>query len=113
MLEDDDEILENATGITIFPPENEEVTDEDSGDENVVDINNLPGLQLRAPAEINLNQRVDDSDFSSDDDLPIAKLIPEKPADKNLSAKKQKGITGRKKTYHHQLFPTWLLTQLI
>ncbi|XP_017472568.1 PREDICTED: piggyBac transposable element-derived protein 3-like, partial [Rhagoletis zephyria] len=90
MLEDDDEILENATGITIFPPENEEVTDEDSGDENVVDINDLPGLQLRAPAEINLNRRVDDSDFSSDDDLPIAQLIPEKPADKNLSAKKQK-----------------------
>jgi hypothetical protein len=39
--------------ITFEPPENANanVTDEDSGDENAITIQNLPGSVLRAPAE--------------------------------------------------------------
>ncbi|XP_050302783.1 piggyBac transposable element-derived protein 3-like [Anthonomus grandis grandis] len=39
------------TEIVIFPPENDDITDEDSGDEGNVDINNLPGGQLGDNAE--------------------------------------------------------------
>ncbi|KAJ8933090.1 hypothetical protein NQ314_014218 [Rhamnusium bicolor] len=40
-------------GIAVFSPSNANGynTDEDSGDENIVDINNLPGNQLMADAE--------------------------------------------------------------
>ncbi|KAK9720026.1 Transposase IS4 [Popillia japonica] len=63
--------------ITIFPPENacEYITDEDSGDEDNVYPNNLPGSQLRAPAEINLTQQEDeDTGFDAEDHIPLAQL---------------------------------------
>ncbi|XP_049886812.1 piggyBac transposable element-derived protein 3-like [Pectinophora gossypiella] len=69
-LEQNDE-EEVPDSIIIMPPENcnAEVTDEDSGDEDVVLLQNLPGWQLRAPAEI---QREDSSDYSDNDDLPLS-----------------------------------------
>jgi len=74
----EDEIPDN---IFIFPPENDENTDEDSGDENLVTINNLPGNQLRAEAEAQIldkglieNQEIipESFAFDSDDDLPLS-----------------------------------------
>ncbi|CAH0560088.1 unnamed protein product [Brassicogethes aeneus] len=62
------------TDIIIFPPENANEncdTDEDSGAEDDVVPNNLPGVQLRAPAEIEVDV-VGDDDADSDDDLPLA-----------------------------------------
>ncbi|XP_049886088.1 piggyBac transposable element-derived protein 3-like [Pectinophora gossypiella] len=52
-LEQNDE-KEVPDSIIIMPPENcnAEVTDEDSGDEDVVLLQNLPGWQLRAPAVV-------------------------------------------------------------
>ncbi|XP_036327532.1 uncharacterized protein LOC118740145 [Rhagoletis pomonella] len=57
--------------ITIFPPDNAnaEITDEDSGDEEIVTLNNLPGSQLRASAEIEYM-----SSDSDDDDVPLCSL---------------------------------------
>ncbi|XP_050295686.1 piggyBac transposable element-derived protein 3-like [Anthonomus grandis grandis] len=48
---DDDELIPDA--IAVLPPvnANEYNTDEDSGDENEVDINNLPGSQLMTEVE--------------------------------------------------------------
>lgn len=39
-------------GIIVFPPSDKYDTDEDSGDENHIDINNLPGSQLGVQAEV-------------------------------------------------------------
>ncbi|ENN82060.1 hypothetical protein D910_11880 [Dendroctonus ponderosae] len=76
MLEDDDDILEQTNDLTIFPPQGE-ITDEDSGDENVVGLNNLPASQIQVPAEINVMPKpYNDDDFSSEDELPLSRLIP-------------------------------------
>ncbi|KAK9728686.1 hypothetical protein QE152_g17120 [Popillia japonica] len=50
-IDDETNVPDN---IVILPPENanEENTDEDSGDEDVVEINNLPGSQLRSEVEV-------------------------------------------------------------
>lgn len=65
--------------IVIFPPENanDDNTDEDSGDEENVQISNLPGRQLRAEAEVLQDDceaagvaTTDTSD--SEDDLPLS-----------------------------------------
>lgn len=57
--------------IIILPPENynADVKDEDSGDENLVSMHNLPGSQLRAPAEVRFDSLSSESDSDSDDDL--------------------------------------------
>ncbi|XP_018578332.1 piggyBac transposable element-derived protein 3-like, partial [Anoplophora glabripennis] len=86
MLEDQDDVLEQTNDITIFPPQGD-ITDEDSGDENVVEMSNLPASQLQAPAEINL-KRYNNDDFSSEDELPLARLISVKS--KKKSSKKKK-----------------------
>ncbi|KAF2894819.1 hypothetical protein ILUMI_11358 [Ignelater luminosus] len=54
MLEDDNDYAERVENNTIFPPVNatSELTDEDSGEEETLSINNLPGSQLHAPPEI-------------------------------------------------------------
>lgn len=51
---DDDGDGHNELGLTIFPSTNPcvPVTDEDSGNEDYMDINNSPGSQLRAEAEV-------------------------------------------------------------
>lgn len=65
--------------IIIFPPEDNENTDEDSGEEDNVEINNLPGRQLRATAEVKLPETLLDSqqsdEFDSDDDLPLSHFV--------------------------------------
>lgn len=69
---DEDEPVPDT--ITIFPPENctGDITDEDSGDENLVRLHNLPGSQLRAEAIIGDNDTSDDDD--EDDDVALAQL---------------------------------------
>ncbi|CAH1956597.1 unnamed protein product [Acanthoscelides obtectus] len=69
---DDDELIPDT--IAVLPPvnANEYNTDEDSGDENEVDINNLPGSQLMTEVEVvfenkGSNQTTVESDFDSDD----------------------------------------------
>jgi hypothetical protein len=68
-LEEDDSV-EIPDSIVILPPENcnADVTDEDSGDENQVNLNNLPGSQLRAPGEACFRSERDSSD---DEDVPL------------------------------------------
>ncbi|KAJ8936927.1 hypothetical protein NQ318_010804 [Aromia moschata] len=53
-LEEDDYLLPPEINIALLPPINsvENLTDEDSGDEEYLNINNLPGSQLLAPAEV-------------------------------------------------------------
>ncbi|KAK9752482.1 Transposase IS4 [Popillia japonica] len=74
---DDTEIPEI---ITILPPENANAdcdTDEDSGDEDLVVLNNLPGPQLTAEAEIQIKPSVEQWD--SEDDKPLSFFIERKP----------------------------------
>ncbi|CAG4971016.1 unnamed protein product [Parnassius apollo] len=56
----------DALHIIFFPPEdpNNEITDEDSGDEEFVTLHNLPDSQLRAPAEITYDDIFSDRDDS-------------------------------------------------
>ena len=66
--------------ITIFSPENynAENTDEYSGDEIMVSLHNLPGSQLRAPAEINCSEPLSDSDTSDDYVIPFTELVKQR-----------------------------------
>ncbi|VEN54697.1 unnamed protein product, partial [Callosobruchus maculatus] len=76
---------ETEVSVTIMPPLNycDPVTDEDSGDEDTVNLNNLPGSQLLAEAELfhpsqgngyavgaPMNINIDDSD--EEDNLPLS-----------------------------------------
>lgn len=88
----DSEIPEN---IYIFPPDNanNENTDEDSGEEDNVELNNLPGSQLRAEVEIRARRSiqtrdVEDASWDSDDDLPLATFV-----------KRSKIVSKKKRTY--------------
>lgn len=75
---------EIPNNIYILPPENanEEITDEDSGDEETVNMNNLPGSQLRAEVQVSFEERTQtpepqtpelESDlWDSEDDLPLS-----------------------------------------
>lgn len=47
-------VEQTKISVAIMPPVNccEPVTDEDSGDEDIMNIGNLPGLQLRVGAEL-------------------------------------------------------------
>ncbi|KAK9688210.1 Transposase IS4 [Popillia japonica] len=85
-LEQIDDEINVPDSIVIFPPENanEENTDEDSGDEDMVDINNLPGSQLRSEVEVFSNgdelessqaEYLSSDNFDSEDDLPLSLLI--------------------------------------
>lgn len=106
LLEGDEEIGNLADEITIFPPKNAcaDITDEDSGAEESVNINNLPALQLQAPAEIRLQVRKNAEGISSDDsddDLPLsvlqAKLTPNKKKTSKHQRKAKKLQLGKRR----------------
>lgn len=68
------------------------LTDEDSGEESVISINNLPGSQLRAPAEINVpNEEIENSSSDSEDNIPLSEL----------ARKYRTKTTKKKKKTHH------------
>ncbi|XP_028159394.1 piggyBac transposable element-derived protein 3-like, partial [Ostrinia furnacalis] len=81
-LENDDDSLV-PDSLIIFPPENcnADVTDEDSGDENIVLLHNLPGTQLRAHAEIHYG-----SSDSEEDDLPLHELAKRQRIDRGSTS---------------------------
>ncbi|XP_056648823.1 piggyBac transposable element-derived protein 2-like [Diorhabda sublineata] len=81
--EDDHNEVDDEISLTIMPPKNscEEVTDEDSGDEDHLDINNLPGSQLLAEAEIfepkveedvNISLSSDSGSDDNEENLPLS-----------------------------------------
>lgn len=81
--------------ITIFPPENcnADITDEDSGDENIVTLHNLPGSQLRAHAEV-----INENSSSSDDDdeehtVPLAQLAKRPRLEPSTSNTARQGVS--------------------
>nr|CAH7760345.1 unnamed protein product [Callosobruchus chinensis] len=61
--------------IIIFQPADGGVTDEDSGEEDNVVINNLPGVQPRTLTEVVLPNTENASDFDSEDDLPLSRFL--------------------------------------
>nr|CAI5860738.1 unnamed protein product [Callosobruchus analis] len=70
---------DSPSDIVIVPPENanNENTDEDSGDEDDVILDNLPGSQLLAEAEVLHDSTAADTEvsadgFDSEDDLPLS-----------------------------------------
>jgi len=71
MLEDNPESLsDNGSWIVMQPPDNacNSITDEDSGDEEHVTINNLPSSQLRGAAEVQVES--DDNSDPADEPQP-------------------------------------------
>lgn len=90
LIEDEDLDVDN---ITIFPPNNAcGDTDEDSGDEDYVDINNLPASLMQNEVEI-ANKINFDSDWDTEDDAPLSQFSK----NSNKNAKKLKKI----KKYHY------------
>ena len=76
---ENDETANFPEEIIIFPPENANDdcdTDEDSGDENIVDINNLPGAQLRGNVEL---RKPPEEHWDSDDEKPLSTFVLRKP----------------------------------
>ncbi|KAI4460763.1 hypothetical protein MML48_5g00016168 [Holotrichia oblita] len=104
--------------IVIFPPEiaNNCETDEDSGDDDFVDINNVPGSQLRAPEKnvtrsnnehFNVNVEGLELDQHSDlvedeDDLPLSVL-----------AKRLKIEISKKKNKRNLPKITWIRDDIV
>ena len=88
-LEDDSTELENVDELSIamLPPvnANDDLTDEDSGDENDLSINNLPQSQLLAEADIvggldvmgieSEDQSEIQEEWDDEDDVPLAQLV--------------------------------------
>lgn len=62
-----------ASSITLLPPNNAcgDVTDEDSGDEDNVDINNLPASQMQSVVEVVASNNTIDDNWDSEDELPL------------------------------------------
>lgn len=88
---EDDQI--DAESITLLPPTNAcsgDLTDEDSGDEDLVNINNLPASQMQSKVEVNCLVHPDDKElWSSDDELPLSEI-----------SNKNKKEVKKKKFYH-------------
>ncbi|KAB0790447.1 hypothetical protein PPYR_15169 [Photinus pyralis] len=101
ILEEDDDLVMDEAGeikITIFPPENAcgNVTDEDSGAGDSAILDNLPGSQLPAPAEVNLRGSVDDNDQGRSDSEGALRGRPPQQ-------KTQTGTRKKKKNYNWKL----------
>ncbi|XP_050308063.1 piggyBac transposable element-derived protein 3-like [Anthonomus grandis grandis] len=99
--------------MAVLPPvnANEYNTDEDSSEENEVDINNLPGSQLMAQVEVifenkGSNQTTVESDFDSDDNLPLSTFLTKKRPKLSTS----KPNYSWKKGDINQDFPEWVNT---
>nr|CAH7742668.1 unnamed protein product [Callosobruchus chinensis] len=63
--------------IVIFPPDNanDPITDEDSGEEENVVMDNLPGSQLLGECEFSNY----DQQWDSDDEKPVSNFVQRKP----------------------------------
>lgn len=96
----DENIVDIPEKIIIFPPENaneDRETDEDSGDENIVSLNNLPAPQLRAKAEV---ITLPNEEWESDDEKPLSTFVQRKP-------KKQKSFCYTINDLNVADFPIW------
>ncbi|KAK9744115.1 hypothetical protein QE152_g8089 [Popillia japonica] len=73
-LEEEDDVNTDEVDLVLMPPENclADLTDEDSGDENFVSIDNLPGSQLRAEAEV--MEHLDEELWEEEDNIPLSLL---------------------------------------
>lgn len=78
--------------INLMPPNDNGDTDEDSGNEENVDINNLPGSQLLVEAEINRSILEEDEEWYEDDLIPLSQLA--KKSKVEVLKKKYKWVAG-------------------
>ncbi|KAI4470006.1 transposase is4 [Holotrichia oblita] len=80
MIEDDEDFCRKTEEIILYPPVNacEDQTDEDSGDEFNLSLNNLPGSQLGAVSEVKF------------DDIPLATFMKSSKHMRNNNAKDKK-----------------------
>ncbi|KAK9888942.1 hypothetical protein WA026_001161 [Henosepilachna vigintioctopunctata] len=87
MLEEDGV---NTESITLLPPNNAcgNITDEDSGDEDQLDMNNLPSRMIQNQVEVNI--QVNEEDWSSEDEIPLSTLQNKEKPKNNLKAKKKR-----------------------
>ncbi|KAK9703447.1 hypothetical protein QE152_g29321 [Popillia japonica] len=89
MIEDDEDFCRKTEEIILYPPVNacEDLTDEDSGDEFDLSLNNLPGSQLGAASEVKFQS---DDEWSSDDNVPLSTLTKSSKHIRNNNAKDKK-----------------------
>ena len=86
---DCNQIRDFNTALYVEPPDVHQLTDEDSGDEDDIDINRLSGNQLRAPAII--------SDVSGGDNCNPHDEVPNiaPPDPENTASSERKKTTWR------------------
>ncbi|KAI4472040.1 hypothetical protein MML48_1g12767 [Holotrichia oblita] len=89
MIEDDEDFCRKTEEIILYPPVNacDDQTDEDSGDEFGLSLNNLRGSQLDAAFEVKFHS---DDEWSSDDDVPLSIFIKSAKHIRNNNAKDKK-----------------------
>lgn len=109
MMDEDTVGASSVIDITIFPPADGPVIDEESGDETTSDINHLPGRILRPTFEVNVTSANDvliDNDEGSNPRLStideitmsnsyIEEINTEVSTDKNKLPKSDMNIHGR------------------
>lgn len=111
-IENLDESYDIPDTISIFPPSDGYETDEDSGDEAKVDINNLPGNQLRAEAEVSFenNDILSADGYDREDELPLSSFLQPKHQKllfETSTFKKSKPTFTWKKTDINACLSTW------
>nr|XP_022900637.1 piggyBac transposable element-derived protein 3-like [Onthophagus taurus] len=96
MLEEDEEMVGRVENITMLPPINAcgNLTDEDSGEEDQMSINNLPGSQLQATVEL-FGDHVSSS-YDTDDNIPLSELA-RKFQNKKKNVQKKENLSFYKK----------------
>lgn len=106
---------QNEADIAIMPPKNstEDLTDEDSGGEDEMSVNNLPPSQLLAEAEIMMERESDQTneggasseacsvEWDSEDDIPLAEYV------KQRKIEKTKKYNWRKADLQSAINKTW------
>lgn len=106
--EDDIESIHSENDIFLLPPTNanDELTDEDSGDEDSVQINNLPASLLRSNAELNRKSpEVEAEDLRAH--ASTSSTETEEPEECEPLRKITKKYNWKKKNYTEAI-PTWM-----
>lgn len=100
LLSEDDESGVDSQEITLFPPTNAcgDVTDEDSGDDEGVNLDNLPGSLLNAEAQVSAVDAAAVENFDSDEDIPLSQMFPARQSKMNKKKPSMYGSMPWKRT---------------
>ncbi|XP_008477065.2 piggyBac transposable element-derived protein 3-like [Diaphorina citri] len=120
-LEEDECQNDIETTITIFPPDNcnDPLTDEDSGDEEIVTLGNLPGSQLRGEGELStrfnrctlVDERGEDNG-DRDQEATDTRAKKRKVSAQKTKTRRKRSVGGKKSTDQTEGSYNWAKLEL-